>query len=244
MEGKNPTEILGPGPSNNPLERSEGNPRDREIEGIYNATNFIQQKVRSGEDCLDREDLFQLHRLVMNDPINPQKWGVLRTSPATITTRINGELLNGHIPPDTFFLSEEFNEFSEEFKDKVRNLSADTPVAEVLGAAAWSHMKFVYIHPFNDGNGRTARLLVDYVFRKARLPYIRDWGSKADEYKEVVFNAVRSSTGHEIFRGFLSEKLDARIKELEVRLGTGKLNEDFSSIMMARIRGNVKTAAR
>lgn len=36
--------------------------------------------------------------------------------------------------------------------------------------AAWLHHRFVQIHPFEDGNGRTARLLMSYVFARAGEP--------------------------------------------------------------------------
>jgi Fic family protein len=35
--------------------------------------------------------------------------------------------------------------------------------------AAWLHHRFTYIHPFQDGNGRVARALVNYIFVKAGL---------------------------------------------------------------------------
>ena len=36
--------------------------------------------------------------------------------------------------------------------------------------SAWLHHRFVQIHPFEDGNGRTARLLMSYVFAKRGEP--------------------------------------------------------------------------
>ena len=36
--------------------------------------------------------------------------------------------------------------------------------------AAWLHHRFVQIHPFEDGNGRTARLLMSYVFARHGEP--------------------------------------------------------------------------
>ena len=36
--------------------------------------------------------------------------------------------------------------------------------------AAWLHHRFVQIHPFEDGNGRTARLLMSHVFARRGEP--------------------------------------------------------------------------
>lgn len=36
--------------------------------------------------------------------------------------------------------------------------------------AAFAHYKLVYLHPFNDGNGRTSRLLMDTILMQAGYP--------------------------------------------------------------------------
>ncbi len=41
-----------------------------------------------------------------------------------------------------------------------------------LELAAWVHWRIVRIHPFQDGNGRTARLLMNYVLQKYEYPMI------------------------------------------------------------------------
>ena len=35
-----------------------------------------------------------------------------------------------------------------------------------LELAAWAHWKLVRIHPFQDGNGRTARIIMNYILHK------------------------------------------------------------------------------
>lgn len=40
----------------------------------------------------------------------------------------------------------------------------------VIEKAAWIHAEFVRIHPFQDGNGRTARLMMNYTLMENGLP--------------------------------------------------------------------------
>lgn len=66
------------------------------------------------------------------------------------------------------------DEFIEEFRDRVRAIDemwealkdTKTPfmVDQIIKTAAWAHGEWVRIHPFANGNGRTSRLWVNYVF--------------------------------------------------------------------------------
>lgn len=69
--------------------------------------------------------------------------------------------------------------FFEEFRSKIQGLdrrrqerqedySVDD-IDRVVQLAAWAHGEWVRIHPFANGNGRTARLWANYVFRRYGL---------------------------------------------------------------------------
>jgi Fic family protein len=51
------------------------------------------------------------------------------------------------------------NEFTKLFADIEALLTIDLTTSEIFYYAALIHLVFVKIHPFQDGNGRTARLL-------------------------------------------------------------------------------------
>lgn len=55
-----------------------------------------------------------------------------------------------------------------------------------LELAAWAHWKIVAIHPFQDGNGRTARLAMNFVLHKNKYPMI---DTKTKE-KKTYFKAL------------------------------------------------------
>ena len=58
-----------------------------------------------------------------------------------------------------------------------------------IGRALLVHMEFVTIHPFMDGNGRLARLLMNYVLLSAGLPWVT---IRSDE-RVPFFRAIESA---------------------------------------------------
>ncbi len=109
--------------------------------------------------------------------------------------------------------------FSKSLKEKTSKISTTSTIGEVLDTAVWAHIELIRIHPFLEGNGRTARLMVDLIFERADLPYITDWGSKDREYIETVYETHKQKKAA-IFKTFLAKKLQKSLKSLE-KIGSG-----------------------
>jgi Fic family protein len=62
----------------------------------------------------------------------------------------------GFIPPDHLHLPEKMAELIQWYRTEARLLHP-------IDRAAQLHTRFVEIHPFEDGNGRTARLLLNFA---------------------------------------------------------------------------------
>lgn len=67
--------------------------------------------------------------------------------------------------------------------------------------AAYAHYKFLSIHPFADGNGRTARLLMNAILLKHHYPITVIEASQRFKYYEVLQKADEGA--YEIFEAFI-----------------------------------------
>ncbi len=115
------------------------------------------------EDIVYKKERFSewhiktIHRLVLKG-INDEFAGIYRKENVIIAGA-------EHIPPNHIVLIDEMEKFIKWYLNKGVNLH---PVER----AAQIHVDFVKIHPFIDGNGRTARLLLNFELMKEGYPPI------------------------------------------------------------------------
>ncbi len=95
---------------------------------------------------------------------------------------------------------------------------------EVLKLAADIHYNFVNIHPFADGNGRTARLLMNYIQLYHNEPLIKIFTEDRTEYIDAL-NETEERENLEVFREFV---LKQELKFLKAEIDKyKKLNKGF-----------------
>lgn len=85
--------------------------------------------------------------------------------------------------------SNEVGASAEDVREEITELLdelTDIPDDKALIAAAYFHAKFENMHPFADGNGRTGRLLMNYILLiHSHPPIIIFDGNKAEYYKAL-----------------------------------------------------------
>lgn len=110
-------------------------------------------KLSSIESVLDEKDILNVHELVLNN-IEKEIAGRFRTS----GVRISGA---NFVPPNAMKVSE----YITELIDWVNVDESDIVIKSTL-----FHHRFVWIHPFFDGNGRTVRLVFNLLLMRAGYP--------------------------------------------------------------------------
>lgn len=114
------------------------------------AIDFIRSMVNGTED-LSKRNLLDIHRLVLKS-IDNENDGSFRK----VNVRISG---SEHVPPDALVIAEQMDDY---FAFYTQNKDLMHPVL----LAAEMHKRLVTIHPFIDGNGRTARLIMNFILLK------------------------------------------------------------------------------
>ncbi len=61
-----------------------------------------------------------------------------------------------------------------------RQITSQTRPIELVRAALYLHAEFIFIHPFEDGNGRIGRLIANYWLRRWGLPSLIIEASKVE----------------------------------------------------------------
>jgi Fic family protein len=89
----------------------------------------------------------------------------------------------------------------EAVNDKINTVSGH----DILKLAADLHYKFINIHPFADGNGRTARLLMNYIQAYHNEPYIKIFTEDRKPYIDAL-NETEEKSDLEFFRTFIGQQ--------------------------------------
>lgn len=108
---------------------------------------------------------------------------------------------------------------------------------EAILATFIAHHRFVWIHPFPDGNGRVSRILLDTMLRECGVNQASLWSMSrgfaktAQEYKSMLAGADQPRMGDLDGRGNLSEK--ALITFCEYAINTAIDQAKFMAHMFA-----------
>lgn len=134
--------------------RKKISPKDKSQQMIVNNYQTIQYIVENKGNSLTTESILHIHRLMTENTLyNPEDAGRLRDNDdVVVENAITHEVV--HTPPP----HEELPQFIEDLCDFFNETDAQVFVHPIIRGII-IHFMLAYMHPFADGNGRTARAL-------------------------------------------------------------------------------------
>lgn len=166
-----------------------GKPLKHHLEATGHSKAFHFMYGLSKQDGITENDIKKLHRLFYQQ-IEPDKAGEYRK----IKVFISG---SKHKFPNP----EDVPPLMKKLADKYKNFDKQTHPAKL---AALIHKDFVFIHPFIDGNGRIARLLMNLVLVNAGFPITYIPAILRMEYINVL---EKAHTNDNEFIVFIAERI-------------------------------------
>lgn len=163
------------------------------------ALDYLYELIEQGSSHTISEHLIRsLHSLVIQE-IDPKIAGQYRIVDVFITG-------TDHIPPSALDVPSRMQELILWARANYRKM-------HVVDFAALFHHKFVHIHPFQDGNGRVGRLLMNVFLMQAGFPLAIIQKNDRQKYYRVLAEA-----DHEKYKGLATFVAQAVLRSLNVYL--------------------------
>ncbi len=238
---------------------------DKASEDLLEVRRHIEAQRRLTSDPINaidvctRDTISRLHRelyagvpqWMLNTQINEQG-DVIRMVPGVF--REYGVKVGYHIAPTAGQMHAHLGQFERVYRlDRIHGLSG-------FLAAAASHHRLVWIHPFMDGNGRTCRLFTDQYLKAAGFGGSEVWSmnrgfaQNTAGYYEMLNAADHPRKGDQDGRGILSDSglmrwtryftetaLD-QVQYFSTQLDQGGLEERIDVYFEMRSRGALSDA--
>lgn len=178
-----------------------GKPLNEHLEAINHqyAIDFIKE-LAADKNTVSERDLLQIHALILQG-INHQNAGKYRN----VQVMISGAK---HIPPQPFLVPKEMENLFVWYSENKDRLHAVELSSEM-------HERLVTIHPFIDGNGRTARLLMNLILLQNGFPIAILKGDADSRLK--YYNALETAQTENNKQPFISLIAD-NVKETMQRI--------------------------
>lgn len=185
------------------------------------ALDFVKEQTKRKPSDLRERDILKIHEIIL-DKIDRENAGIYRRVPV----RIFGSAVALPNPRKVQELMDEFFKWLQK-KEKMH----------AVELAAEAHYRFVTIHPFIDGNGRTARLLMNMILmmkgyppaiirKNDRLAYIKSLekpqlvngeGDSKNDYFKLIAAAVDRSLN--IYLRAIDGKTEEQENEKLLKIG-------------------------
>ena len=209
-----------------------------DITGHREALDYLEHVVQDAEP-LTLTGIREMHKLLLGEPYEswaetPDGQRVRRTiTPGTFKTQPN-HVLTATGETHYYASPEDVPAQMSDLVDLIRS----TPDVHPLVFASDVHHRFAAIHPFDDGNGRMARLLMNLVLMRAGYPP----AVLRHENRPAYYGALAAADGDDLapLVRFVADEL-AATTELYIRALRGEPNPDAFSRRLGLLKREIET---
>ena len=202
-----------------------------EVTGHDEAIKWVMEVVHQ-ERPLNENFIRELHKLILKESYevdaitpngNPTKKrvnvGSYKTTPNHVKTK-TGEIFRFATPDETPDLMHDLIEW-------YHSIRSEADFNPILLASEF-HYKYIRLHPFDDGNGRTARILMNFILMQSGYPPV----IIKTEDKEDYFARLRQADAGilEPFVEYIAENLNHSL-EIMIRGAKGESIEEPDDIV-------------
>ena len=146
-----------------------------EAKDHYEAVNYLYELVEYNKKTTVSEHLIRSLQQLIVSGTDSKHAGTYRDGNVYITG-------SSHVPPDAYELPKLMNDLILWVRSKIKTM-------HVVELAALAHHKLVSIHPFFDGNGRTARLFMNLLLMQKGYPLVIILKNDRKKYYDVLQKA-------------------------------------------------------
>lgn len=195
-----------------------------EATNLSQALDFLEDLAKNDESPITENDIRQIHTLILKgiDNVNA---GAYRTT----QVRISG---SEYLPPSPEKVLYQMREFGEwlELISKNKYVSGDK---NAFINAIIAHTWLVQIHPFTDGNGRVARLIMNLILMRSGYPIAII--TKEDRMR--YYDGLEASQTSDIspYMSLVIECVHESLEEYEKAVKEQKEKEEWAVALASRL---------
>lgn len=209
--------------------RNEGELQKREAIGVIRASRFVRQFAHSHK-IITFQTVCQIHKEIFKDA-----WFEIAGKYREENLEISD---SKHLPPHYLEVPKKMRETEHIFFEKLATVKTVEGILslteindqmlevihQIVSLAGWLHHNITFIHPFREGNGRTARLAANLILERYGLTgiSIRIEKENKNRYRQALAQ-IDQYEDYEPLESLIFEGLIERYKGVEMKYYTYKI---------------------
>jgi Fic family protein len=200
-----------------------------EAKNLSHALDLFEQLADRRTDPITERDIREIHSAILKgiDDVNA---GMYRTSDVEISG-------SKYKPPSHIEVAPKMAEFSAWLQEITNPTTVDSQFNPIVVAAA-AHAWFVTTHPFVDGNGRTARIILNIILMRFGYPI----AIITREDRERYYDALEESQVSDLtpFIGLVRECVEESLEEYQIAAKEQTEQQEWTRSIVASLEEKEK----